>query len=94
MDKSNLQAIQITGVTAQSFIEQITKAIRQTTPTPKPQPKETLLTRKEVAKLLKISLVTVHSWTNKGILKSYRIGNQIRYKETEVLKALTETQNL
>ena len=89
MDKPKFSTLQIQGVTAESFIEQIKAVIKETTPTTKPQPKEVLLTRKEVAKLLKISLVTVHTWTKQGILKPYRIGNQVRYKETEVLQALT-----
>jgi len=59
------------------------------------QPKEpvTLLTRKEAAKLLKINLSTIWSWTNKGILKSYAIGNRIYYKRHEILQALTEIKN-
>ncbi|OQD42608.1 hypothetical protein BUL40_10360 [Croceivirga radicis] len=54
----------------------------------KPQPKDQLLTRQEVASLLTISLPTLHSWTSKGILQSYRIGNKIRYKKDEVLMSL------
>ena len=46
--------------------------------------------RKELAKLLKVSLPTLHEWTKDGLLKSYRIGNRILFKECEVLQALTE----
>ncbi|MEA5460078.1 helix-turn-helix domain-containing protein [Arcicella sp. LKC2W] len=46
---------------------------------------EEFLTREEVAKLFKISLPTLHDWTNKGLLKSYRIGNKVRYRKCEVL---------
>lgn len=45
------------------------------------------LTREEVASLLKISLPTLHDWTKKGFLQSYRIGNALRYKEEEVLSS-------
>jgi excisionase family DNA binding protein len=48
------------------------------------------LSRKELAKLLKVSLPTLHEWTKEGLLKSYRIGNRILFKECEVLQALTE----
>ena len=37
------------------------------------------LTRKEVAKLLGVSLVTIHEWSKKGILKPKKIGTRIRF---------------
>ncbi len=46
------------------------------------------LTREETAKLLTISLVTLHDWTKKKILTSYRIGNKVRYKRDEVENSL------
>lgn len=42
------------------------------------------LTRKEVAKLLRISLVTLHSYTKKGMIPAYRIGCRVLYKFNEV----------
>lgn len=48
------------------------------------------LTRKETAKLLKVSLVTLSDWNKKGILKPYRLGNLIRYKRTELEQALIQ----
>ena len=48
------------------------------------------LTRKQVAEIFKISMVTISDWNNKGILKPYRIGNLIRYKSNEIEEALTE----
>ena len=54
--------------------------------------RENFLTREEVATFLKVSLPTLHDWTNRGILKSYGIGRKVRYKETEVLNALTPIQ--
>ncbi|CAM1352385.1 helix-turn-helix domain-containing protein [Tenacibaculum insulae] len=47
-----------------------------------------LLTRKQTAELLQISLVTLWSWRKEGIVQAYRIGNKIRYKESEIIKAL------
>lgn len=51
-----------------------------------------LITREQTAKLLSVSLVTIHNWTKSGILKAYRIGNKIRFKEVEVLQALQTTK--
>ncbi|MEQ3665850.1 helix-turn-helix domain-containing protein [Olleya sp.] len=46
------------------------------------------LTRKEAAKILKVSLVTLSDWNKKGVLKPYRLGKLIRYKRTELDQAL------
>lgn len=52
-----------------------------------PEPIE-YLTRKEVAKILKVSIVTLSQWDKHGILQPYRIGNLIRYKSNKLDKAL------
>ena len=49
------------------------------------------LSRIEVAKLLKISLPTLHEWTKLNLLKSYKIGNRVLYKLSEVENALSES---
>ena len=38
----------------------------------------------ETAKKLIISLPTLHSYTQKGILKSYKVGVRVLYKKSEV----------
>jgi excisionase family DNA binding protein len=48
------------------------------------------VTRKDVSEILSISIVTVDDWTRKGILTAYRIGNQKRFKRSEVENALTK----
>lgn len=47
------------------------------------------LTRKDVSKLLNASLPTVDRWAAIGMLKSYRIGNFVRFKRHEIDAALT-----
>ena len=82
---------QIQGIEATDLLqhfEKLNNRLDQLQKTVKPQTKTILLTRKEVAKMLDISLPTLWAWTNKGILISYRIGNKIRYKENEILEAL------
>lgn len=51
------------------------------------------LTRKEVAKLLKCDLSTVHNWTVKGLLVSYSIGSRVYFKRTQVENAIVELKN-
>ncbi len=59
------------------------------------QPKEPTqwLTKKEVATILSISLVTVDDWSKKGILNPFRIGNRIRFDRKQVEQALTKINN-
>lgn len=55
-----------------------------------PQNDDGLLTRHETADLLRVSLVTLNDWTNKGILLSYRLGNRVYYKRSEIDAAMTQ----
>lgn len=91
MESKIFTSTQIQGIEAKDLLthfEKLNNRLDQLQKTVKPQSKTILLTRKEVAKMLDISLPTLWAWTNKGILISYRIGNKIRYKENEVLEAL------
>lgn len=47
-----------------------------------------LLSRKEVAELLRISLPTLNNYRNSGILKCHRIGNRVLFNKGEVMEAL------
>ena len=53
------------------------------------QEPETYLTSEEMARTLKISLVTLWSWDKKGITHPLRIGNTKRYRLSDVEKFLT-----
>jgi excisionase family DNA binding protein len=52
--------------------------------------KENFLTRKQAAKSLQISLPTLHQYTKDSLIPSFRIGYKVRYKESDIEKALTE----
>lgn len=51
---------------------------------------ETLLTRKEAAKILGVSLTTLHQWTMSNKIAAYRISSRIRYKRKDVDAALSQ----
>ncbi|WP_338874904.1 helix-turn-helix domain-containing protein [Spirosoma sp. SC4-14] len=51
------------------------------------------LTRKETAKLLRISLVTLHKLTTEGILQSLTIHGNVRYRRQDVVEAMKEVKN-
>jgi hypothetical protein len=54
---------------------------------------KTWLTSKETESILKISSVTRWNWSNDGILKSYKIGNRLRYRKDEVMQALIRLES-
>lgn len=49
---------------------------------------EEFLTTEEVCKLLKLTRETIWRYTKKGIITSYRIGNLLRYKRSEINQSL------
>lgn len=49
-----------------------------------------LLTRKEVAEYLRISVVTIHSWSKYGILNPIRMGNRMFFKKQDILDVLEQ----
>ncbi len=50
-----------------------------------------LLSRQEVAQLLKISLPTLFNYQKSGILKSHRIGSRVLFNKGEVMEALQQS---
>jgi excisionase family DNA binding protein len=58
------------------------------------EPTKDLMTRKEVAKLFDISLVTIHEWCKSEILKPYKVGNRTYFKRVEVMEALSNPNQI
>ena len=54
-----------------------------------PDPEE-YITRQEAAEILKVSIITLSDWNKKGILNPYRLGTLVRYKRSELDKALIQ----
>ena len=46
------------------------------------------ITRKEAADILRIALPTLDKYSSEGVVTKYRIGSKVRYKKSEVLKAI------
>lgn len=55
-----------------------------------PKQETVLLTRKEAAKLLGVSLPTILDWTKTGKITGYRIASRIRYKRAEIENSLSQ----
>jgi len=53
-----------------------------------------LITRKETAKILGVSLVTLNEWTRNGIIPAKRIGTRVRYEKADVFNSLKNIETL
>jgi excisionase family DNA binding protein len=49
---------------------------------------EFILTRRQTADFLSISLTTLKKWSDQKVLKPYQMGGRIYFKRQEILKAL------
>jgi excisionase family DNA binding protein len=88
------EIIQIENINAEDFKDEIIKGVVMALKEQNFQLQNTdedqILTREEAAKMLSVSLVTLWTWDKKDILQTYRIGNKIRYKKSDLLNALTK----
>ena len=48
------------------------------------------LTRHEVAKMLNITIGTLHNYTTRGILTAYQIGGRVLYKAKDIENAIVQ----
>jgi excisionase family DNA binding protein len=73
------------------LLERMLIEIREIEETERNKPVEMpdeFISRREAAKILKVSLPTLGEWSKAGIIKSYRIATRVRYKRKEVMQAL------
>lgn len=89
-----MKSIQMVGISPQELQDAISQDVKNHLEALKsnfePKTPIELLSRREVAELLKIDLSTVHNWVKKGKLKSYGIGGRVYFKRTEIESALIE----
>ncbi|OWP84995.1 hypothetical protein BWK59_02515 [Flavobacterium davisii] len=90
MTNAEFTTVQVQGITAEQLLQQFEdlKKIVSQLGTPPPPENDKLLTRHETAEFFGISLVTLYNWTRDGIVKAYRVGNKVRYRQAEVLESL------
>lgn len=85
---TSLPVEEIEGIITRAVQESISMLL---TAQPQGDPSE-LVTRKEAALLLGVSLPTLHDYTTRGIIPGYRIGTRVRYKKGEILDCLRKVQ--
>jgi hypothetical protein len=95
---STIQFIQFTPAELVNLItegvkNQLCELVNNSTPKQEQQEPE-FLTRKETADLLKVSLVTIHDWSNNKILKPYKMGNRTYFKRSEILQQLFNSNSV
>ncbi|MGY5846624.1 helix-turn-helix domain-containing protein [Salegentibacter sp. HM20] len=87
-----MSQIQFIQITPEQLQEAILEGIRLQLESLKKdfQPKEPveLLTRTEVAELLKVDLSTIHNWGRSGKLKRHGLGNRVYFKRSEIEASL------
>lgn len=85
-------AVQVYQTTPEHLTEAIFKGIDERLEGLKksfqPREPEEYLSRKETANLLKISLVCLHDWCNKGLLKKYKFGNRTYFLRSEIQQTM------
>ncbi|MHA8108109.1 helix-turn-helix domain-containing protein [Aquirufa sp. A-Brett2-W8] len=87
--------VQFIQVSPQELATLIQESVKQSLPTP-PFPtieskQKEILTRIETANLFSISLVCLHDWVKKAILKPYKVGNKTYFKRSEVMEVLSSS---
>lgn len=88
---NELSIIQVTPENLEQLITRVVKSeLASFLDMFKPKIEDELLTPKQVAKLLKVNVSTIHRRTKKGILKKYGNGGNVYYKKSEVENAIVK----
>lgn len=75
---------------ADEFKQYIKDAIAEALPQPPPK----LYPTSEAAKFLGITTVTLHTWKQSGKVKALRVGNNLRFEQTELDRLIQEVPRL
>ena len=79
------------GITVNELMLRLDKLIgeklEQTKQSEKPETDD-YITRKEAAKLLRITLPTLHHWTKTGFLPSHKIQTRVLYKRADIQRII------
>ena len=84
-----MEPTMFTSVPIQTLVNMITDAVLQSlSATSTATKKDALLTRKQAAAMLQVSLPTLNDWTKRDIVKAKRVNSRVRYYESDVRAAL------
>ena len=92
MEKFTLQTFDVSDL--EKVIYKVLGKAFQDFPLLQKKEKLKLLSRKDTAELLCISLPTLNQWTKDGVIIGYRIGNRVLYKLEDITSALSQIKTL
>ena len=81
----------LSGMTADQLSEMIRESLRDELRQLHPEPSAktpNYLTRRETARRLRISLVTLNDWVNRGRIRAHKIGGRVLFRDSDVEAAL------
>jgi excisionase family DNA binding protein len=90
--ETNNFIVQIQGISAEMLLQRfdsLEKQIKELKSQQQPAP-DRLISRDETAKMLGVSIVTIHNWVKSDVLKAYKVGNKVRFKESELFSSLKQ----
>ena len=85
--------IYLSGLTADQLSEMIRESLRdelQQFRPARPKSETKYLTRQETARRLRISLVTLTDWVNRGKICAHKIGGRVLFRDSDVEAALIQ----
>ena len=85
--------IYLSGLTADQLSEMIRESLRDELQQFRPaRPKSEIkyLTRQDTARRLRISLVTLTDWVNRGKICAHKIGGRVLFRDSDVEAALNQ----
>ena len=85
--------IYLSGLTADQLSEMIRESLRdelQQFRPARPKSATKYLTRQETAHRLRISLVTLTDWVNRGKICAHKIGGRVLFRDSDVEAALNQ----
>ena len=85
--------IYLSGLTADQLSEMIRESLRDELQQFRPARSKSetkYLTRQETARRLRISLVTVTDWVNRGKICAHKIGGRVLFRDSDVEAALNQ----
>ena len=85
--------IYLSGLTADQLSEMIRESLRDELQQFRPARSKSetkYLTRQETARRLRISLVTLTDWVNRGKISAHKIGGRVLFRDSDVEAALNQ----
>jgi hypothetical protein len=79
---------ELSSIIADAVNKSLNKFLDEIKQSRKANPYRELMTRKEVADFFSVSLVTIHDWSNNGILKPCKLGGRTYYLYSEIVQTL------